>query len=91
VAGVLVGGQGKSKPFLLVEWHDGVAEEEKTVEAIWPTVDKVNGEIAEKVKIEKGMIIMVEPEKKLVRTGKRSIAKRESIAAYNDEIEALYD
>jgi len=91
VAAVLVGGQGRTKPFVLVEWRHGVAKEEKTVEAIWPTVEKVNEGIVELVRLQRGMVVVLGPEKKLVRTGKGTVARRDSEVAFRDEIDVLYD
>jgi acyl-coenzyme A synthetase/AMP-(fatty) acid ligase len=88
VVGVLVAGQGRAKPFVLVEWHDSVAE--KTVEAIWPTIEKVNEGMVVLVRLERDFVMAVGPEKKLARTAKGTVARRENEVLFKEEIDALY-
>ncbi|CAI6333958.1 unnamed protein product [Periconia digitata] len=90
VKGVLVGGQGRAKPFLLVEWIPEVGDEEKTLERLWPFVEKANGDCSPLVRLTKDLCFSVQGGKEFVRTIKGTVARRETEDAFAEEIERLY-
>lgn len=91
ISAVQVGGQGKPKPFLLVEWKDvaGLAEMDKR-ELILPIINHVNRRCSELVKLTPELVLFTHPGKGLARTVKGSVARRESEELYKEEIERLY-
>lgn len=94
VSGVLVGGHGRPKPFLLVEWKDGGLNNEDSdvnrLESLMPIIDRVNESCSELVKLTKDLILFTAPEKRLVRTNKGTVSRRDSEKLYQDEIDKLY-
>ncbi|KAF2179124.1 putative AMP-binding enzyme [Zopfia rhizophila CBS 207.26] len=90
VSGVLVGGQGRAKPFLLVEWKDDDLDQKTRLEQLWPVVEHANRRCSDLVKLTRELILFANPSKKLVRTVKGSVSRRESEQLYAEEIERLY-
>lgn len=90
VSGVLVGGQGRAYPFLLVEWNDGVEGREDRMKELWPFVEQANRRCSDLVKLTRDKVVFGKPEKKLVRNVKGTVIETESEKLYANEIEARY-
>jgi hypothetical protein len=91
ISAVQMGGHGKPRPFLLVEWKHGVDVDEKSkLEVLLPIIDQVNRRCSELVKLTPELVLFTRPEKALVRTVKGSVSRRESEELYKEEIERLY-
>lgn len=91
VRGVLVGGDRRSHPFMLLEVQDDVAaDHEKAVDSIWETVEQENKRNAPSARIYRDMTLVMSSEKPLVRTPKGSIERRKSFAKYEQDINKLY-
>lgn len=95
VKGALIGGQGRSRPFLIVEMTNNQIFEANKKEAmlnlLWPTIEQANKLCSEYVKLSKDFIIFTDPMKNLARTIKGTISRNESLALYSQEIDRLYD
>ncbi|KAF1956867.1 putative AMP-binding enzyme [Byssothecium circinans] len=89
ISGVLIGGQGRPKPFLLVEWKGNDSAGERLAKLL-PIVEHANRNCSELVKLTEGLILFTVPEKRLVRTIKGTVSRRESEELYRDEINSLY-
>ena len=105
VRSAIVGGQGRKKPFLILELVAskavrsssepsestlGAEAENDMIERIWPVVEKGNEQCSEYVRLEKRLTLLTQPTKPFVRTSKESVLRRESLALYGEEIEVLY-
>lgn len=94
VKSALIGGQGRSKPFLIVEMMSDKSveanEKEATINLLWPTVEKANGLCSEYVQLSRNFIIFTDPMRKLVRTIKGTISRNPSLELYTHEIDRLY-
>lgn len=91
VKGVLVGGDRRSHPFMLLEVQDdAAADHEKAVDAIWETVEQENKRNALSARIHRDMTLVMSSEKQLVRTPKGSNERRKSFAKYEQDINELY-
>ncbi|KAL8817287.1 MAG: hypothetical protein Q9191_008175 [Dirinaria sp. TL-2023a] len=88
----LVGGDARSRPFLILEMLEPgstlPAEEQK--EQVWPTIEKANEQCLDEMKLIKELTMLSKPEKPFPRTSKGTIARREVLKMYQGEIEALY-
>lgn len=91
VAAVLVGGQGRTRPFVLVEWKDGAPHDMKSLEGLWHVMEQANQSCSDLVKLSRDLVLFAVPEKPLVRTAKGSVARRESEQLFAKEIELLYE
>lgn len=94
VAGVVIGGHGRSRPFVLVEWKDDrkddLVGEQARMDQLWAAVAKANQRCHELVKMQKGLILFTSPERKLARNAKGSPVRKTSEKLYGEEIEQLY-
>jgi hypothetical protein len=91
ISAVQIGGQGKSKPFLIVEWKNGQAlQQEEKEEIVTMLLDKANEKCSDLVKLTPELVLFTNPDKALVRTVKGTISRRESEKLYEGEIERLY-
>jgi len=90
VAGVMVGGQQKARPFVLVEWRDEGIDDETKLDVVWPVIQKLNESLSEFVRMQKELVLFTSAEKKLARNAKGGLARKASEALYADEIEKLY-
>ena len=89
----LVGGQGRKKPFLIVEMTSRVLEikqRRKVIDYIWPMVQRANETSRESVRLSKSLIIIASPDKPLVRSINGMVLRRETIDLYKKEIDNLY-
>lgn len=91
VKGVLVGGDQRSHPFMLLEIHDdAAADHERAVDAIWEIVEQENMRNAPSARIHRDMTLVMSSEKPLVRSPKGSIERRKTFANYEQDINDLY-
>lgn len=93
VKGVLVIGNQRNQPALLVEPREPLPDEssrEAFIEALWPRIDQSNAYIPGQGRVSRDKVICVTPDKTLVWTPKGTIVRRLSEEAYKNEIESLY-
>ncbi|MCJ1388063.1 hypothetical protein MMC18_000907 [Xylographa bjoerkii] len=90
----LIGGQGRPRPFLIIELvcNDLMSESEKEskLDAIWPQIEKANAKCSEYVKMNRRDIIFTDPARPFVRTAKDTISRTPSLSLYSAEIDKLY-
>ncbi|KAJ7648272.1 putative aminoadipate reductase [Mycena polygramma] len=58
---------------------------------IWPVIERANENAPAFAQIYKEMILLMQPEKPIVRTGKGTINKKGTVATYKPEIDNLYE
>jgi hypothetical protein len=91
VSAVQIGGQGRPKPFLIVEWKEGLTLVQEDKEGIVAMLlEKANEKCSDLVKLTPELVLFTKPDKALVRTVKGTISRRESEKLYEGEIERLY-
>jgi thioester reductase-like protein len=93
VKGALVVGQGKFQAGLLIEpeWsRTSVHDPSAIVDQIWPLVEQANREAPAHARIYQSKIAITKEQKLFVRAAKGSIIRMQTVAAFKDEIEALY-
>lgn len=93
VKSVLVGGQYRSRPFLLVEPAMQVTtreQEEEFVDEIWPTVEVENEKHHESARLQTGLVIVVGAEKRMTLTAKGSVDRKATLSAFEREIDQMY-
>ena len=90
----LIGGQGRPRPFLMIELFDNalLSESERVskLTQIWPHIVKVNQRCSDYVKLTRDLIIFTDPERPLPRTAKDTIPRQPSFMLYSPEIDNLY-
>ncbi|MCJ1313131.1 hypothetical protein MMC25_006808 [Agyrium rufum] len=93
VACALIGGERRKRPFLLIELRpEGNAyPAREVIDAIWPSVQAANNLIPDPLfRLSKELILLTHPFKPLSMVENGSVARRESIALYEREIQNLY-
>ncbi|KAF2125012.1 acetyl-CoA synthetase-like protein, partial [Dothidotthia symphoricarpi CBS 119687] len=91
VNGIVVGGQGRSRPFVIIEWANNEGEDITKLEQLWPEIERVNeGMVSGGVTILKDMILFATTEKRLPRNVKGGVIRKRSEEMYEREIEQLY-
>lgn len=90
VTGVVVGGRGRSKPFLLVEWKDSTMDDSEKLEKLWPEVERVNETLSQSVQLQRDLILFTKQERPLLRNIKGGPVRSTNQVLYHDEIEQLY-
>ncbi|KAH9883223.1 hypothetical protein F4778DRAFT_56041 [Xylariomycetidae sp. FL2044] len=91
--GAFVIGSGRRTAALLVEPKellDGSGRH-KLLDDLWPLISKSNHLIPGQGRIQRSKVLCGTPEKPFMRTGKGTIVRRLTEAAYENEIEQLYD
>lgn len=93
VARAVVVGLGKFQTALIAEpnWNQGIPDENKFIEEIWPTVQEANRISVAHGRVMKDKIGMATREKPFSTTPKGSTQRRLVTDSYQDEIEALYN
>lgn len=91
IRAALMGGDGQKEPFLLLEANENEADNQhpRILDQIWPSVVKVNDVISEEIRVKRKRIIIASSTKPFKWLGKGTVNRRETIAAYHDEIAAL--
>ena len=89
----LVGGQGRPRPFLLVEMFDNTSSEpdEEKLDDIWPYVVRANETCTDNIKLTKDLVILTDLRKPLPRTAKDTVSREPSFKLYASEIDKLYE
>ena len=91
----LIGGQGKPRPFLMIELSDHtlLSESEKALllTHIWPNIEKTNERCSDYVKLTKSLVIFADPGRPFPRTAKDMVPRLPSFALYSREIDDLYE
>lgn len=94
IRAALIGGDGRPKPFLILELTSSsellTAQKTHKIEQLWPVVERANVLCSDYVKLTKGLTILADPAKPLVRTSKGTVMRQQSLALYKEEILALY-
>lgn len=90
VAAALVGGQGRPRPFLIVEWKSDSEGNEDRLEELWPVIEEANRKCSDYVKLSRPLVFFTDPAKPLVRTAKGTVSRRQSLELYAAEIDRLY-
>lgn len=90
ILAVLIGGQGRPKPYLLVEWKEDGSDEGTRYEQLQPVLDDINKRLSDLAKLSMKLTLFTRPSKPLVRTIKGSISRRETEKLYQAEIEQLF-
>lgn len=88
VKDVLVGGNGRTRPFMLIELADPKVVGEGVFEGIRERIEEVNQHNAETARIEPGLIVF--GTKPFVRTAKATLEKAKTLALYQVAIDELY-
>ena len=90
----IVGGEGKNRPFVIIELADekmlSDEEKENRIESIWPNIERANERCTEVVKLSRERVMFTDPAKPLPRTAKDTVMKPAAIKMYESEIETLY-
>ena len=91
VAGAVVVGQGRARVALLVELQRDHTLGSDPVESLWPLVNQLNASIPSYGRVSRSMIIIADPAKPLARAGKGTVIRKLTVAAYENELNALFD
>lgn len=91
VSGVLVGGEGRPYPYVIVEPRNSNIEGEKSEALLVELYQSLsdNNSHAE-IHIPKETILITKPDKPLKRTFKKTLMRKEIEKDYNEEIEEVY-
>ena len=94
VSAAIIGGEGRARPFLLLELSEhrdnSYEAQEDQVSALWPYIETCHCNWSDTVKLSRDLVVVTSPDKPLVRTVKGSISRKASLELYDGEIEALY-
>jgi len=93
VKAVLLGGQYRSRPFLLVEAVAHITTREQQAEfvnEIWSTVEAENQKHHESARLQRELVIVVGAEKKMILTAKGSVDRKATLSAFEREIDQMY-
>lgn len=85
IGAVVVGGQYRSRPFLLVEPATPVTtngQKAEFVNEIWPAVEAENEKHHESARLQIELVIIVGAEKKMVRTPKGTVDRKATLSAF---------
>lgn len=93
IGAAVVGGQYRSRPFLLVEPAIPVTTNNQKAEfmnEIWPAVEAENEKHHESARLERELVLIVGSEKKMVRTPKGTVDRKATLSAFEDEVDDVY-
>jgi acyl-coenzyme A synthetase/AMP-(fatty) acid ligase len=91
VQGVLMLGNSRVRPLLLVELKDHASYEQEDVKSdIWSTIERLNDNYHQDHKIVKSHLIIAKENKSMLRSLKGSIQRRFTEDLYNPEIDRIY-
>ncbi|KAG9666459.1 acetyl-CoA synthetase-like protein, partial [Aureobasidium melanogenum] len=93
IGAVVVGGQYRSRPFLLVEPAMAITtndQKEEFVDEIWPAVKAENEKHHESARLQKELVIVVGSGKTMVRTPKGTVDRKATLSAFEGEIDDVY-
>ena len=94
VKAALIGGQGKPRPFVLIELDGSSTALEDShnsnLAETWPVIAQANEKCSEYVRLSKDLVIFTQAQKPLPRTVKNTVPRQPSFDLYTLEIERLY-
>jgi acyl-CoA synthetase (AMP-forming)/AMP-acid ligase II len=93
IGAVMVGGQYRSRPFLLVEPARLITTQEQQaefVDEIWPTIEAENQKHHESARLQRELVIVVGAEKRMALTAKGSVDRKATLSAFEHEIDQIY-
>ncbi|KAL4734941.1 hypothetical protein BDV11DRAFT_174302 [Aspergillus similis] len=94
VTGALVVGAQRFQAALLVEVAGApvldASERAALIEKIWSSVEEANAQCPAHARVDKAHIMFTSPEKPMSRTGKGTIQRAATLAAYSHELDVLY-
>ncbi|KAF7329341.1 Acetyl-CoA synthetase-like protein [Mycena kentingensis (nom. inval.)] len=96
VAGAVMFGRERNQIGVLIEPAVPIdsTDEKQLIEfrnAVWDVVQEANELAPAFARIYKEMILVTHPERPMVRTPKRTVVKKAAVAAYEEEITAVYE
>ncbi|KAI0404426.1 hypothetical protein F4802DRAFT_227590 [Xylaria palmicola] len=87
-------GQGRFQSSLLVEAIDppvSADDEQRLLDAVWPSVQAANKECPSHGRIHRNMILFTTAAKPMVRAAKGTVLRKRTLDLYTTELDALYD
>lgn len=93
VRSAMVLGQARPKPALMLEATDAETADhkERLLDRIWPTVERANRRYGDAFAISRDHVLFTGPGKPMVKTGKGSVQRIDTMARYENEIDSLYE
>lgn len=90
--GVLLTGNGRTQPVLIVEPKDILDEPGRAhlITELWPRIEQANGRVAGPGRVSRGMVICATSEKPFTRTSKGTIVRKLTQDDYQEDIDRLY-
>ncbi|KAL4900128.1 hypothetical protein BDW74DRAFT_183082 [Aspergillus multicolor] len=94
VSGAVVAGAQRFQASLLIELAGNpvldASQRAKWIEKIWPSVEAANAQSPAHARVDKAHIMFISPDKPMLRAGKGTIQRAATLAAYAEELDALY-
>lgn len=92
VLSAMIGGENRPWPFLMIEpmERDSSKVDDKLIDEVWPRIERANELCLEECQILRACTMLTKSDKPMPRTAKGTIARREAVALYDAEIEAIY-
>jgi long-subunit acyl-CoA synthetase (AMP-forming) len=89
IRSAIIFGRGRDHIGVLIEPITYSQDTNAFIDAIWPTVEAATASSPEFSRIFKHMILVIRQDKPVLRADKGTLKKKATIAAYNQEIDAL--
>ena len=89
--GALVVGQAQPRVALLVELRPDHRFGPDIIGGLWPAVDRLNSVMPSYGRVAKSMILIADASKPFARAGKGTIIRKLTIAAYQAELQSLFE
>jgi acyl-coenzyme A synthetase/AMP-(fatty) acid ligase len=89
----LVGGEGRTRPFLLVELKQHANDKEqqnKIIDKIWTELEKLNEDNVEETRILRDHILLSDPTRPFQRLVKGTLDRRSILKSYEQDIDLVY-
>ena len=95
IRAALIGGDGRSRPFLLLdllpgERDHGEQHQTRLLDEIWPFVEKANEKCSDYVKLTRDLVLFTQAGRPLPLTAKETVVRRKALELYQAEIRQLY-
>lgn len=94
VSMVLIAGQSRLQPAVIIELTDSVSEAEllkaQMIDNIWPLVVEANSDSPAHCQIAKSHVMLSDPKKPFQRTGKGTMRRSATLDTYKEELDDLY-
>ena len=91
----LIGGQGRPRPFLIIELLDNTSlsksEKESKLTRIWPYIEKANEKCSDYVRLVRSLVIFADLARPFPQTAKDTVPRLPSFALYSQDIDSLYE